>query len=437
MQSLWFLWDIFINCIECFLMFTLLKKKLGHTVEKKKYVYIAAIAFAALTTIMNYTETNMRIVMLVMGVIYLLCSVLLFQGNTAIKIMWASAMIAVNIVAGLLVSIIMMNVDLTSMQAAIEPSFGRIIPTTIYIVIFGIITFGLIKLRNIKIDLPKSIQIAVILVSIICILLAGQLQAMSFEPTFSVTEQKLFMAMAFVLSIFIVCYLITIHKTGEYMYSNAEHINQIRSMEIESKNVKQLQTVLSAWNHDQHHHIAILSSYAKNNETDKIQEYLSEMQRDLDAGTAVINTGNQIIDIILSNNFAVCQAEKIRFKVIAKDIGSFPISDTELSSLIGNIMDNAIEACRQCLRKNKEAFIDLRIYRKQQMIFIYEVNSSLGEYVYKNNELISSSDTTGHGYGLKRIKKIVKNANGFVYTEPLKDVFKIELCVPDLDANGG
>ena len=215
MQSLWFLWDIFINCIECFLMFTLLKKKLGYTVEKKKYVYIAAIAFAALTTIMNYTETNMRIVMLIMGIIYLLCSVLLFQGNTAIKIMWASAMIAVNIVAGLLVSIIMMNVDLTSMQAAIEPSFGRIIPTTIYIVIFGIITFALIKLRNIKIDLPKSIQIAVILVSIICILLAGQLQAMSFEPTFSVTEQKLFMAMAFVLSIFIVCYLITIHKTGE------------------------------------------------------------------------------------------------------------------------------------------------------------------------------------------------------------------------------
>ena len=257
------------------------------------------------------------------------------------------------------------------------------------------------------------------------------------DPLFSQEEQRLYLIASFAITVFLLGFFFIIHKTGEFVYQDAEHRNQIRSMELEKSNNAKLQKMISVWNHDQHHHITVLNSYVANNNITGIKEYLQEMQSDLETGTTMINTGNSVLDAILSNNFNICKSESIRLKITADNIGKIPMTDTELSSLVGNILDNSVDACKQCIKNGRDAFIDFQIYRHKKMIVISAINSSAGNYKQKDNELISSKTIKGHGYGIKRIKQITYNASGFVHIEPANEIFKIEVCIPDMNTNGG
>ena len=433
MNTVWFLWDIFINSLEYIFATVLLKQKLSYKKPNSKWIIIFVFFLITTQTFMNYMNMSNRIVMLVMYSAIMLFAFLLFSGTPAMRVMWASAIPVVFIFSNLSVYFIVTKIDFINVQLALTPSFSRLIPTTIYILICIFIFLLLNKIPNSKIDLPRNIQAVIIIVSILCTIISGLLQNSAGSPEFADEEYTLYALSCMALSIFLFGFFYIIHKTGEYFYQDIESKNQIQSMEAEKKHNEQMHTVISSWEHDQRHHIAVLSSYAEGNDIDSIKKYLYSMKTDLDLATTLINTGNIVLDAILSSKLHLCQSERIPLKIVASNVGSLPLSDTELSSMIGNILDNAIEACRVCKTANKPEFISFQIAKRKGMIIISTLNSSAGIYVFDEDNLLSSKKDAGHGYGIRRIKQIAKRANGFVHIEPLKDTFRIEVCIPILD----
>ena len=93
--------------------------------------------------------------------------------------------------------------------------------------------------------------------------------------------------------------------------------------------------------------------------------------------------------------------------------------------IIGNLLDNAIEAC--CLMEKKEKrFIDVKVHSKNNNIHIYIKNS-------KNNWLIKEKtlkeDKKNHGIWIKSIKKIIDKYNGFMENKDCGEYYEVSIML--------
>ena len=123
-----------------------------------------------------------------------------------------------------------------------------------------------------------------------------------------------------------------------------------------------------------------------------------------------IHTGNNTIDIVLNSKMNVAQYHKITCTINAKITEKIDISDMDLSVILGNLIDNAIEAALKEENKN----IHIQISQIKEVLVIKIINSYSGERIIfetaKDNSLL-------HGIGLKSVKHLVNKYNGLFSIE--------------------
>ena len=108
-------------------------------------------------------------------------------------------------------------------------------------------------------------------------------------------------------------------------------------------------------------------------------------------------------------------------------------SEIDLCCIIGNLFDNAIEACEQ-LPETEQRSIDFSMKPFQNMLSIVISNRTNGYYrIDKKNHFLSTKtieDTPEHGLGLSRIQSIVNDHNGIFNIQPTTDTFMIQILLP-------
>lgn len=115
--------------------------------------------------------------------------------------------------------------------------------------------------------------------------------------------------------------------------------------------------------------------------------------------------------------------------VISGSIGDLSdIKETDLACLLGNIIDNAVDATRQA----KEKRIELFFMRQNSNRIIICKNTTNNSVLQGNRELRSTKhDGHSHGYGTKIIKKIASDYNGMVEFFEDIDMFGVQVLLPD------
>lgn len=437
MQSLWFLWDIFINILEFYFTYRLLQKQLGYAKEKQPWIVLGTVVLIMAQSCLNYLNVESRVLMACMYVLFLLYAFLLFRGTPAMRIMWGSAPAIVFIMGNLLVYIVVTGLHSFDVQAALAPSFSRMIPTSLYIAFCALMFWLLAQFPRSTIMLPRNLQLFIIMVILIGTGIASQLQAFAASPDFTESEHMLLILFTIALTLMLLAFFFVVHRIGEAIQKEADTENKLESAYLEQKNTAQLQEVIRTWNHDQHHFIAVMQTLLERGDMKGIEQYLGQLNQELEAVTTMVNTGNPVLDVILENKMRLCRSEHILFRLNANNVGRLPISDIELTALIGNILDNAIEACKEVKHNHGKAFIDFQIKRNRKMVIITTVNSSSGSYKTEGKKLLTTKREEGHGYGLRRIEQIVKGADGTYQLAPSSDRFKIEVFIPDTATDGG
>ena len=143
-----------------------------------------------------------------------------------------------------------------------------------------------------------------------------------------------------------------------------------------------------------------------------------------------IQTGNNVLDAVLTSKLSRLQSLGIAFthNIFLPDL--LPLNNLELTSLMGNLLENAIEAC-SCQDTDSKKYIHLEIKPYNQFLYIDMTNSSSGIYRYDhNNRIRSTKRSSNHGIGLKRIEQITSEAQGFMKISPEKDSFHIIIVLP-------
>lgn len=176
--------------------------------------------------------------------------------------------------------------------------------------------------------------------------------------------------------------------------------------------------------HDIKNHILILKGLAEKEDIEGLNIYLAQIAENSFAITHQKWTGCHVLDILLNQKQQMSEQEGIQFTVFSSGTIRLGLSDMELVSLFGNLLDNAIEACRKVPVERRD--IQIIIERKNDIVFAKVSNSVFREPVMKDGELVSCKQEKGrHGYGLKNVKAILENNGGDIQYKFSDQVFSV------------
>lgn len=210
-----------------------------------------------------------------------------------------------------------------------------------------------------------------------------------------------------------------------------KRISRYQSQLIENhvSEIDSLYHKIRGWRHDYHNHIQVMIAYLELGKTQEMKEYLRELDKDLSSIDQVIRTGNIMVDSILNSKISIAESNKITVHADAVVSSKLGISDIDLCVIIGNLLDNAIEAC-MTITNEEERLIRIYIAEKMEQFYIYVVNSFEGKLNKRGSGFLTTKDERNRGYGIIRIDGIVVKNNGMINRQSERNIFATEIILP-------
>lgn len=196
---------------------------------------------------------------------------------------------------------------------------------------------------------------------------------------------------------------------------------QIENMQEHMEEMERIYSGIRSMKHDMKNTLAVIMQLAGREEAE-LQTYLSELNQNFDNLEFQFKTGNTVVDTLLNMKYheAIRIIPDIRIdaeRLLFSD--EMHIQSYDIGVMIGNALDNAMEACRKLKAEDPEAetFIRLTSFKKGKMIFIEVENSFNGRVVKKKQSEFPVTDKTDkreHGIGLLNIKHTAEKYHGAV-----------------------
>lgn len=165
---------------------------------------------------------------------------------------------------------------------------------------------------------------------------------------------------------------------------------------------------LNKLNHDFNNHKLVIEKMIENQENNQINEYVKEIFPT--SSHTYMSSSNTVLDYILEEKIQSAKNNDIDIKCLIQGDLHHTIAPVDLSIVIGNLMDNAIEATLKCSHK----YISINIYQNHSQLIIKVSNTYNGTIRKKRNKLETTKpDKMNHGYGITNIETICKKYNGY------------------------
>ena len=177
--------------------------------------------------------------------------------------------------------------------------------------------------------------------------------------------------------------------------------------------------------HDLKHEIRALKQMNPEDQN----EHISKIEESIDQFGNLYQTENELLDAVLNDVRRHCLKEKITFSCIAncKNIDFIDIFD--LSILLGNMFDNAIDATMKLPEERR--VLDVKLVTDEHFFRITEKNTFTGELDIKNGNLISSKPENGyHGFGNQSMKYIIDKYHGDMALDAEDGTFSLYIIIP-------
>lgn len=225
------------------------------------------------------------------------------------------------------------------------------------------------------------------------------------------------------------------HRINEQNMNMMELKFNRQRMEMELKHAEESREIdegLRRWRHDQHHRLQLMLSYADNNDYESLKSYLMQIEQDFGEITTRIHTGNKIMDALINAKATVAQSQRIAFDADMVLPETLLISEDDLTILMENLLDNAIEACKQ-LTDTEKKVIHIRGYVQQGTLTIevrnnYNTETKLHKGIFTATS--KQNDGQPHGLGLRIIDNIVQGYHGYVSRRPVGQEYVTQILFP-------
>lgn len=408
---LWRVFELFVNLLESCIVIHFICSFLNLDFKSKrgKLIYISGVAldFISVTVINNFIvyESFGGIIYVL---IYLLYEILFFNGSIFKKLF--SALIAVIVLASISLGMsgIVSTIFNSSVATVYEPHTIERICTVISIQILLfcvydlIIKFSVTTLRKIEWKLVLSI-LGTSFVSLAC---------MHITLVYENYYVKLIMVAEFgIIILNIVCFYMTYSLSKSN--AEAEELRMKRQQEeyriSYAENIKNQYEEIRRMRHDMKQNLAVISELYRKQKYDEASRFADRVSDNLSKFDNVIDVQNDFINAILNSKLITASEYGIRI-ICSSSNNISGIDYIDLCNLLGNMLDNAIEAAKAC----EKGYIEVSINSDENKLLVIIANSIAQSVLKSNKDLTSTKrDSERHGYGIKTIRSIAHKYDGF------------------------
>ena len=188
---------------------------------------------------------------------------------------------------------------------------------------------------------------------------------------------------------------------------------------------KQEKAVMDAFNvkcHDLRHQIAFLGETGYRSEMEGIRELI-------DLYDSPNQTGNRALDIVIAEKSRACLGRNISMTCMADGSLLSFMEQSDIYSLFGNILDNAISAAAE-LKEPEKRIINVRVRRQNSFVMIEEENYYDGEIEFADGlPRTGTGDYVNHGFGVQSMKLVAEKYGGNLYIDAKKGVFRLSVMM--------
>lgn len=185
--------------------------------------------------------------------------------------------------------------------------------------------------------------------------------------------------------------------------------------------------------HDLKHQVQAIRAVKDEKER---ETYLEKIEKSVQIYSAIVRTGNEILDTILTEKSLICENSGIHINCVADGSLLAFMNPVDLYTLFGNALDNAIEAVRKLESKEKRV-IDIMLYERQSFLMLQIVNPMCGEVKFEDGLPLTTKAKNGyHGYGMKSMLHTIQKYEGHLTTEVKNGCFYFNVMFPlERDSN--
>lgn len=411
-------WDILDLCfcfIEYFTVYIFFENLFVNRFSKKYITLIVAI----INSLIVYSIPSFSIVktMICVFAVYIGCSVL-YKEKSYVKSMFSITLIyifhIIDIVTGNIMSVVM---DKEILNIFYNDFSCRLIVCLI-IKLINIITVILLykAFKRSGLDLSKQIWILFNVVMLVFLLIttafitlypnqdsSREFEIMCMGISFS------FLAMSIIV-VYFFTYICSSFKQSKRLYLLQTSYEAMEErLSVQAQNTKKLQKT----RHDIKNHLANVKNLIAKKDIDYAQQLLNEIIGQTENISVGISqtSGNSIIDAIVAYKATVCYNKEINIEYFLEELPELFIDLIDISSVISNLLDNAVEAAEKT--ENPHIIIKILMCRKYLTIFVKNSYNENFQPIIENGNLITTkSDNSMHGYGMQIINEIALKYDG-------------------------
>lgn len=184
--------------------------------------------------------------------------------------------------------------------------------------------------------------------------------------------------------------------------------------------------------HEYKNQISCIETLMKRGQFSKLEEYIKGVSSKLDKEVDAIDTNNIIVNAILNTKYQEAEESGIVFVLRVNDLSELRIKDEDIVTILSNLLNNAIEACKKCDVSRR--ILKLKFVKEDGMIKLGIRNTFDHTIFYENGEIKSTKlvSVEEHGVGIKNIIEIIEKYDGSYVIEHDDREFYFSIIIPYL-----
>lgn len=415
--------EIFMCCVFCGIFLT--KEKFGN---RKYLAFVGSALSALLITGLNKIELFSFFNSMVVLLVIFLFQVFLYKTKIGlcivVTLIYTVILAAFDFAVSYFTALI---IHVNANYLLRNQSFSRVLCILMskFLLILTVVT-----IRKL---LRKSIIFIKKYIVIMCVYSAFLLVSLHIMVELNIKNRspktEMFLVVFFIISISIeLLVLYFIIKTGEnYEQQQKNELIEMKNTMLQ-KSLDETEQAFQLWRrsvHDYKNHVIALRQLAEDENMEGIKEYLNCENELIQKKMFYIKTGNSVVDAIVNTKQRLAEEKGITFIVNATIPKKCCVSEIDMSNILGNLIDNAMESSQG----EEEPYIDLTI--RQEKVFL--VIKIINQYSRELSEKLKTTKKNQefHGIGIRSVKSIVKKYGGeFLIDKKGIDVI-VKILIPN------
>lgn len=441
------IWEYIVNFLELALFIIFIHKKLRIRANYKHQAVLmflfVSFQFAVLCTLnkMGISSYSTLMSSCVLDIGY---AVLFYRDSIIRRIFWGFSYSIICLVA----EQISFFIPITLYKgASLELLLGGTLRkpyTMLYLAMIAVFVLLFHSIGNKDISLSPFQKVAYIFIAISGLAIGHYILRLTLESVDKFGDSSFSARLSLVDLFFIILFLVLMLYIYQLGYSKEENIRLLEEQKIyelertEFNSLSETTERLRKMKHDMQIYVDAINVLAKDKKWDELIAYTEQYHNTLATTQSAIATGNIAIDCILTAklDYAEKHGIKTEYSIMAPE--NFPLDSVELSSILGNIWNNSIEAGERLIISDptEHPYIYFYIKPYQNMILIHIENNYDG--VIKGSidgDILSVKQGKEHRLGIRRVKELVEKADGVLQITSDNKIFSVHIMIPDKENN--